>query len=212
MIIHHPLFASCDLRLLIDSVLQLTYSTHRLLNQPSAMPPRHRLSNITSSPWPLIIGCSVFLNFALYFAQNQQELDQQLQQAQAQSPIDTSKKTELGHHTKLLLDIWHDMQRTTAEEKLVGRIPRPPQKIANFLERNVSLNEFEDVVLVTHTSATKRKFDNLRTQMRHWRGPVSAALHITSDEDIYALQEFMTTSMDFLPNISIHVSFLSCCI
>jgi hypothetical protein len=43
--------------------------------------------------------------------------------------------------------------------------------------------------------------------MRHWQGPVSAAIHITSDEDIYALQEFMTTSTDLLPNISIHVMF-----
>jgi hypothetical protein len=69
------------------------------------------------------------------------------------------------------------------------------------------LNEFDDVVLATHTSATKIKLDNLRTQMRHWQGPVSAAIHITSDEGIYALQEFMTTSTDLLPNISIHVMF-----
>jgi hypothetical protein len=142
------------------------------------------------------------LNFALLFAEIQQERSQQLQQAQAWSPTDTFKrKTELGHQTRLLLDIWHDMQRTAEK---IGRIPRP-QKIANFLERNITLNEFEDVVLATHASATKSKLDNLRTQMRHWRGPVSAALHIASDEDIYSLQEFMTTGTDFLSNISIHV-------
>jgi hypothetical protein len=86
-----------------------------------------------------------------------------------------------------------------------GRTP-PSKSIANFITRQAQIDWFkDDVVLATHTSASKSKLANLVTQINHWGGPVSAALYISSEEDIHSLEEFIT-SINFLPNITtIHV-------
>jgi hypothetical protein len=77
----------------------------------------------------------------------------------------------------------------------------PPKRIANFITRQVQIDEFNYVVLATHSSASNSKLANLRIQINHWGRPVLAALYIISEEDIHLLEEFITR-INVLPNIT----------
>jgi hypothetical protein len=101
--------------------------------------------------------------------------------------------------TDLLLSILRDMKQAA---NITGSDPLP-QKLVNFIPRKVPIDEFDDLVLATHTSPMK--FTNICTQMDHWRGPVSAALYVSSEEEIQKLQEFLTQSAEVLLKVTLHV-------
>jgi hypothetical protein len=170
----------------------------------------------------LITGCSVLIEFFLLARSQILNPSYLLKQSDiAPSSFNTSASTasnqqtiaaipppdELGPSSnpsfqiEKVFAIWHDMKQAV---NTTGRTP-PPERIANFITRQVQIDGFKDVVLATHTSASKSKLTNLGTQINLWGGPVSAALYISCEEDIHSLEEFIT-SANFLPNITtIHV-------
>jgi hypothetical protein len=101
--------------------------------------------------------------------------------------------------TDLLLVIWEDIERTA---NATARSPSP-KTIANFIPRQFPIDESNDVVLATHASCSKLKLEVLRAQMSNWGGAVSAALYISSEQDIRSLGEFIASVNTY--HITIHV-------
>ena len=83
--------------------------------------------------------------------------------------------------------------------------PNKPLMIANYHARQASTADNSDVVLATHSSSSRTKLVNLATQLEHWDGPASVALHVDNMDAIEALEDFIKSSPPFLSKTSIHV-------